>query len=37
MRWEHLYNIDRHRKLTKAIIKDLKNQYDNYKRSKGNN
>ena len=30
-RWSHLYSISRHKKLTNAIAKELKDQYDKYK------
>jgi hypothetical protein len=33
-RWNHLYDLENHKKLTKAIIRDLKQQYNEYKRSK---
>ncbi len=33
-RWNHLYDLENHKKLTKAIIRDSKQQYNEYKRSK---
>jgi len=35
-RWNHLYDVAGHRRLTKAIIRDLKKQYDEFKAGRVN-
>jgi hypothetical protein len=35
-RWSHLYSINRHKRLTNAIARELKDQYDRYKRTHHN-
>jgi len=34
VRWQHLYDVVRHKKLTKDIMRDLRQQYKDYKNSK---
>jgi len=34
VRWNHLYDVHHHKKLTAAITRELKEQYTRYKRSK---
>jgi len=33
VRWSHLYNVSHHNRLTKAIMKELKTQYNEYKKN----
>jgi hypothetical protein len=35
-RWSHLYSINHHKRLTNAIARELKDQYDRYKRTHHN-
>ena len=34
VRWNHLYDVSRYRRLTMAITKKLKHKYDEYMRNK---